>query len=257
MGKEAVPLRAVRDKLRPVVDALPQLLDIDHVLADRGLRAGLLLQVMGGREMVGMRMRVEDPFHRQVIVADVAQDLVRTLGCRRARLLVEIEHGIDDGAFAGLGIGDDVLDAPRAFVEEALDLGTLRGAALQPGCGGCGIEPSAAPELDDLFGRHAPIQSLSDQIEVERARTSLAMGNGRTLGRGHRPLKGPDIRLGDGLGRDRDEGIGQAALFGFLSFHLAARLRRLFVIRPVVDQRPEPPVAEQANSPDAWLRRHR
>src|SRR3546814_7938400 len=68
--------------------------------------------------VVGMRMRIEDPLHSQPARRDMRQDRVRRTGRRRPRLLVEVEHRIDDGAAAGVGTGDDVLGAARPGIEE-------------------------------------------------------------------------------------------------------------------------------------------
>lgn len=47
-GKELVPLRAVGGEVGPVIEALPELLHLDHLLADRRRCAGLFLQVARG-----------------------------------------------------------------------------------------------------------------------------------------------------------------------------------------------------------------
>jgi hypothetical protein len=118
--EEAIPLAAVSGKIRPVVDIFPERLDIEDVRADRGRRAGFLLQVLGGREMIRVGMSVKDPFDSKTLGADVSEDRVNILGGCRTRLLIEVEDRIDDGAFAACRIAHNVLDAPGPRVEEAL-----------------------------------------------------------------------------------------------------------------------------------------
>src|SRR5258708_36867302 len=123
MREETVPLRAVGWKRRPVVDALPKALHVDDMLTDRGRRARHFLQIMSGREVVSVRMGVEDPCDRQVILGDVGKDCIRIDGPGRPRFFVEVEHGIDDGAGPGGRIADDVLEAPGAGAEASFDAG--------------------------------------------------------------------------------------------------------------------------------------
>src|SRR6202011_3256304 len=77
MREETVPLRTVGRERRQVVDALPKPLHVDDTLTDRRRRASLFLQIMCGREVVGVRMGVEDPCDRQVILRDVSKDRIR------------------------------------------------------------------------------------------------------------------------------------------------------------------------------------
>ncbi len=65
MGKQVVPLRPIGCEVRPVIDILPQRLDIHDALADGGAGTCLVFQIVRGREMIGMRMRVENPFDRE------------------------------------------------------------------------------------------------------------------------------------------------------------------------------------------------
>ena len=60
----------------------------------------LRLEIVGRREMVGMRMGVEDPLDAQALARDICEDRVGVGRGGRAGLLVEIEHRIDDGAAA-------------------------------------------------------------------------------------------------------------------------------------------------------------
>src|SRR5262245_54840681 len=115
-----IPLRAVGFEIGEVVDVLPELLDVDDMLADGGSRAGLALEIVGGRKMIGMRMGIEDPFDLQPLFRNMGEDGVGTSGRDGAGLLVEIEHGVYDRAGFGGRIGDDVLDAAGPRLVETL-----------------------------------------------------------------------------------------------------------------------------------------
>ena len=117
--EQAVPLRAVRREIRQVVDRLPQLLHVGDLLADRGRRAELLLQVDGGGEMVGVRMRVEDPVDGQAALRDHREHLVGGLVRYAAGLGIVVEHRIDDGRTAGRRVLDQIRDAACRLVIEA------------------------------------------------------------------------------------------------------------------------------------------
>jgi hypothetical protein len=46
IGKQPVPLATVGTEIRPVIDALPELLDLCDLFADCSARAGLALEVL-------------------------------------------------------------------------------------------------------------------------------------------------------------------------------------------------------------------
>ena len=120
--EELVPLRSVGAKVGQVVDVPPELLHVPHMLADRGRRAELLLQVMGGGEMVRMRMGVEDPVDAQPPIPDEIEHPVGESGGDAGCPFVEIEHRVDDDRVPGRGIGHDIGDRERVLMEETGDL---------------------------------------------------------------------------------------------------------------------------------------
>jgi hypothetical protein len=80
MGEETIPLRAVgRKAVREIIDGLPERLDLEHMLADRPGRPRLAAEVCGRGEMIGVRMRVEDPGGVQVVLRKMAQERVGRL----------------------------------------------------------------------------------------------------------------------------------------------------------------------------------
>ena len=109
--EKQVPLRAIRPERGPVIDVLPEALHIYDVFANGRRCPGLFLQIVRCREVVRMGMGVEYPFNDEFLLRDIGEDRIGIPGRRRARLLIEVEHGIDDGAFAGVRIRGNILDA--------------------------------------------------------------------------------------------------------------------------------------------------
>src|SRR3979490_3149186 len=93
MREQTVPLRAVGWQRRPVVNAFPKALHVDDVLTDRRRSARLLLQITCGREVVSVRMGVEDPCDRQVILGDIGKDCIRIDGPGSPRFFYVAEQG--------------------------------------------------------------------------------------------------------------------------------------------------------------------
>src|SRR4029077_5208568 len=92
VGEEVVPWRAVCGKaVREVVERLPEALDVDHTFADCGRRPRYILQVACCREVVRVRVRIQDPVDREVSLPDIVQNGIRRSCRRRARLLVEVQ----------------------------------------------------------------------------------------------------------------------------------------------------------------------
>ena len=63
-------------KAGKVVKTLPKPLHLDHLFADGGRRARLVLEVTRRREVVGMRMRIEDPLEPVALLLDVGEQRV-------------------------------------------------------------------------------------------------------------------------------------------------------------------------------------
>ncbi len=84
-----------------------------------GRDAGLVVQVASRREVVGVRVGIEDPLQFVALALDVGEQGIGGAGRGRAGLRVEVEHRIDDGAAFRLGVRDDVLDAAGRLVIEA------------------------------------------------------------------------------------------------------------------------------------------
>jgi hypothetical protein len=74
IGEEPIPLGAIGPKsVRQVVEPLPELLHLDHLFADGGGHARPVLEITRRREVVGMRVRVEDPLQGEALARDVCQ----------------------------------------------------------------------------------------------------------------------------------------------------------------------------------------
>src|SRR3984893_16705312 len=121
--EQVVPERPLARYRRPVVDRGPKLLHIAQVIANRHRRPGLPLEVRRRREMVGMDVCVENPLDGKLLLGDISQNGISAPRRRPTRPLIEIEYRVDDRAFRRGGIGDDILDAGRPGIEEALTVG--------------------------------------------------------------------------------------------------------------------------------------
>ena len=70
-------------------------------------------------------MGVEDPVDGKAAFLDEAQQAVGELGVGRPRIAVEVEHGIDEGAAPGIGVGTHIGDAVGFLVKKAGHFGLV------------------------------------------------------------------------------------------------------------------------------------
>lgn len=99
--EQPIPLPAIGgETIAQVVDAFPQLLDVDDFLADGSWHATVCSQIDSCRQVVGVRMRIQDPSHAGLAIRDEPQDLVSRYGRGSRRFFVEIQKRIDDRAIA-------------------------------------------------------------------------------------------------------------------------------------------------------------
>jgi len=67
-------LRAVgRKSVGVIIDFFPELLNFDDLFADRSVNSRPALEITGRGEMVGMRMRVENPFERVALLLNMIE----------------------------------------------------------------------------------------------------------------------------------------------------------------------------------------
>src|SRR5215204_5743504 len=85
------------------------------------VRAGPVLQVARRREVVRVRMRVKNPDWRVALLFDEAQERISRMRACCAGLRLKIEHGVNERALLGIGIGDDVLNTACSLFEEGGD----------------------------------------------------------------------------------------------------------------------------------------
>ena len=97
-----------------------------HLLADGQAAAELGAQVVAGTQVVGMHMGFQDPLHAQALFADVGDHPLGAGVGGAAGSRIVIEHGVDQGALAAVGIGHHVAVGAGGGVEEGHDL-QLRG----------------------------------------------------------------------------------------------------------------------------------
>lgn len=71
--------------------------------------------------MIGVWMRVEDPFHGQAVLLHIIKHGISMDRRDRAGLRIKIEHGIDNRALFRFRTGRDVLDGIGTRVVKALN----------------------------------------------------------------------------------------------------------------------------------------
>ena len=163
--KQPVPLRAVSRQVWPVVEILPELLDIRNARADGCRGTCLLLEIVSGREVIGMGMGVEDPLHGQPLARHIGEDLVGLMRSGRPGFLIELIDRIDDRAAPRLRVGDDILDAAGTRLVEALHLRHPDRIAGKPLHRAREVEAVRPTEGLNLAGLHPPGQYLAQHVQ--------------------------------------------------------------------------------------------
>ena len=124
IGEQPVELAAVALELRAGVEDLAEhFLHDGDVAADRQHAAELLLEIGRGRQMVGMHMGLEQPFHLEPVFVHKGDQPVGGPAFGAAGGRIEVQHGIDERALAGGGVGRDIAHRIGRLVEKARDLG--------------------------------------------------------------------------------------------------------------------------------------
>jgi len=134
IGEETVELAAVGGRARLVENGAEDLLDRADLRADGGLRAGLRLEVMRRREVVGMGMGLEKPDDPRARLRRGGEQGVGALRRDPARLRVVVENGIDDRGLAARRVDHEIGDGIGRFVEKGADFRCgHRGFSFPPG----------------------------------------------------------------------------------------------------------------------------
>ena len=102
-----------------VEDPCKDFLDGRDMRADPGFTAQFPLDMRRCRQVVRVHVRVDDPLTCQSVRTNESNHLVGRVGFGAARGLVEVQQGIDYGADLCFGVGDDIADCIRCFIEEA------------------------------------------------------------------------------------------------------------------------------------------
>jgi hypothetical protein len=122
--EQPVELRAVALELGAFVEDLAEgVLHHGDVAPDADLAAQLPLDIGRGGQVVGVDMGLDQPFQRQAPVADMGDQLVGMVIGDAAGGIVDVHHGIDDGAGVRSGVLHHIADGVRGGIEEALHLG--------------------------------------------------------------------------------------------------------------------------------------
>ena len=132
--EEAVELLAVLGGVvGDVEDGDPEVEDLGDVLADADGRAGLLavgvglgelaLEVVGGGQVVGVDVGLDDHDDLEAELDALGEDEVRGLGGPAAGLDVEVKKGVDDGGLLGFLAVEDVREGTTFLFVEVLESG--------------------------------------------------------------------------------------------------------------------------------------
>ncbi len=124
IGEELVELRAVALEFRTLVENLAEcVLHGENVLADADFAAQFLLNVGRARKVVGMDMRLDDPFQRQVMFANKGDHGVGALKSQAARCRIEFHDRINHRAGLAPRVANHIADGVRLFVKKPGDFG--------------------------------------------------------------------------------------------------------------------------------------
>ena len=101
-----------------VEDLAKRVLDDGDVLPDRQLAAGLGLDIGRARKVIGMHMRLDQPFHLEPVVTNEGDDPVGAVIGDTPGGIVDIHHRIDHRAGLGVRVLDHIGNGVGWRVEE-------------------------------------------------------------------------------------------------------------------------------------------
>ena len=123
VGEQAIEIAAIGPQVFGIEYGAEDPLHVLDVLADADPRAGPGFDVGRTGEMVGMRMGLEYPLDRKLVLVRRRQNGFYRTDVDGAVALIEIEDGIDHRRAAGHGIGHQIADGVGGLVEERPDDG--------------------------------------------------------------------------------------------------------------------------------------
>ena len=122
-AEQAVELAAVALELRPLVEDLAErVLHHGDLLANADLAADTLLYIGRGGQVIGMDMGFKDPDRVKPLGPHMVDHPVGGTGIGPPRGIVEIQHGIDDGAGPAFRVAHNIGDSVRRLVKDPVDL---------------------------------------------------------------------------------------------------------------------------------------
>ena len=140
--EQVLELAAVhRERLAEVEQAGEFRLHLGDSRADGQAPAQFALQEDGRRQVVGVHVGLQQPFHLQVVLANVGDQAFGAgmAGAPGGRVVVE--HRVDDGAGAAGRVAHHVAVGGGGRVEEGSDVGFQHGGSLR------GVLTATAPWL--------------------------------------------------------------------------------------------------------------
>lgn len=121
IGKEPVEVGVDGEGVRHVVDLAPERSDLPRLLADRHRRARSLLQPGRRHEVIGVGVRIEDPFQFEPLPLDVVQRPLGMVERGGERSRIELLDDVDERAFLRLFVDADILAATGIGLVKADD----------------------------------------------------------------------------------------------------------------------------------------
>jgi hypothetical protein len=119
VAEQPVELRPVAAEFGAFVEHLPErVLHDGDLLSDPDAPANPLLEVGRSGQVVGMDVRLEEPFHDKPLAPHMIDDRVGRPGVRAAARVVEVENAVDDRCRSSLRIAHDIGYCICCFVEK-------------------------------------------------------------------------------------------------------------------------------------------
>ena len=128
--EQMVEFGAIQRNVWRIKHRAENLLHVAHMFADPDKCAGLVLDVRGGREVVGVNMGLQHPIDFGVIRLCCRQQSINRTDGRLSRSVIVVEHRIDHRSLSALRIDDQIGYRIGRLIEKGLDLWACSHGAL-------------------------------------------------------------------------------------------------------------------------------
>ena len=126
IAEQRVEIRPIARKFGPKIENLPENLLHDHDIApDPQPAAETLLQIRRRGEVVGVRMRLQQPRHLQPGILHIGHHLIRRASKNPARGGVEVQHAVHYGGLHGVGIMHHMRRGKGGLIKKTAHIGPV------------------------------------------------------------------------------------------------------------------------------------